>query len=198
MSQPMVGAQDLQTSDLQRGTLGSEAEASEARLQDKETPTPEAIAPAEEGSDDAPSKNASLADQPSAVVAIPTSARQKASRPSLWRRISLLGGRSGVSNATGDDRVLERLDAIEERIDASAREVAQVVGRLEERLSEVWEVEELISRLTDLERTLSEVRDRQGAIEGRFGGISRRLSFLVFVAATAGVAGLAAIALSLL
>ncbi len=132
-----------------------------------------------------------------AVVPIPASLRQGAPRASFWRRISLLGTRSGLSTATGDDRLLARLDAIETRIESSGHELVERIRQLDNHVSEVWEAEEQLARLTELEQTLSDVRDRQGSIEGRLRGIGRRLSLIAILAAMAAAAALAALALTL-
>jgi hypothetical protein len=132
-------------------------------------------------------------DEPSAVVAIPGSLHQD--RPSFWRRIRLRS-RSGLRAATGDDRMLARLDSIESRVESSERELGERIQQLDERFTEVWEVEEQLSRLTELQELLTDVRDRQAGIEGRLRGIGRRLSLVTVLAATAAVAGLLALAIS--
>jgi hypothetical protein len=132
-------------------------------------------------------------DEPSAVVAIPGSLHQD--RPSFWRRIRLRS-RSGLRAATGDDRMLARLDSIESRLESSERELGERIQHLDERFTQVWEVEEQLSRLMELQEVLTDVRDRQAGIEGRLRGIGRRLSLVSVLAATAAMAGLLALAVA--
>ena len=133
-----------------------------------------------------------------AIVPIPGSLRQDAPRPSLWRRLSLRAARSSLAAATGDDRLLARLDAIDARLESRSREIAEHVRRLDDRFSEVWEMEDQISRLTELEQTLTDVHQRQGEIDDRLRGVGRRLSLIAFLAATATAAALAALVLPLM
>jgi hypothetical protein len=132
---------------------------------------------------------------PSAVVPIPGSLRQD--KPSFWRRIRLRG-RSGLTAATGDDRMLARLDAIESRLETSEHEIGDRIQKLDERFTEVWEVEEQLSRMMELHDMLADVQERQGRIDGRLRGLQRRLSFISILAATAAAAGIVVILLSFL
>ncbi len=131
----------------------------------------------------------------SEVVTVPGTRRQEP-RPSFWQRIGLRSSR--LAAATGDDRMLARLDAIESHLDTSQEELGERIRALDERFSQVWEVEEQLSRMAELQELLSEMRDRQGRVDGRLRGIERRLSFITLLAGVAAVAGVVAVALPLL
>ncbi len=129
---------------------------------------------------------------PSAIV--PVSPLRE--ETSFWKRVRMRVG-SRVGRATGDDVVIARLDAIASRIESSEQAIGGRIRELDERLSEVWEVEEQLSRLMELREMLGEQQERQGRIDARLRSLERRLSLLIFFAAAAAVAGLAAAALAL-
>lgn len=130
---------------------------------------------------------------PSAVVPIAGSLRSEPPKKPFWKRISLRGRSEGsLSSPTDDDRILARLDAIAAQLVASEHGIGQRIDQLDEKFSEVWEVEETLSRLMELHELLTDMRDRQGRIDGRMRGLERRLSFVALLAGTAAAAGIAA------
>ena len=129
---------------------------------------------------------------PSAVIPVPGSLRHDGRKQSFWRRISLRG-RIGLAAATGDDRMIVRLDAIEARLESSEHELGERIAQLDERFTQVWEVEEQLSRLMELREMLADMQERQGRIDGRLKGLERRLSFITILAGTAAAAGVVAI-----
>lgn len=133
----------------------------------------------------------------SAVVPVAGVHRQESPRTSFWKRIRL-SRRSGVGAATGDDRLLSRLDAIDSRLESGERELRDRIRALDERFSDVWEPEEQLSRLTELREMLADIQERQGRIDSRSRALTRRLSLVTALAATAAVGSLAAAALALL
>jgi hypothetical protein len=140
-----------------------------------------------------PTRNA---EPSAAVVPIPGSLRTESPKKPFWRRISLRGttGRSegSLPSPTDDDRVLARLDAMTALLAASSQRIEQ----LDDKFTEVWEVEETLSRLMELHDRLTEMRERQGRIDGRVRGVERRLTFIAVLAGTAAVAAIAAAAAS--
>ena len=129
-----------------------------------------------------------------AVVPVPGPLRRGAPKPSFWQRISLRGGKGGLGTATSADQVLARLDSLTEKIAESDQRIEQ----LDQRFSEVWEVEEQLSLLMEFQDILADVRKQQSGLDERLQSLGRRLSLITLFAVTAAVAGLAAIALHLL
>lgn len=129
-------------------------------------------------------------EEGSAVVPLPGTLRQDA-RPSFWKRISLRGR---GAEARGD-RVLARLDVLESRLGASEASIGARIQQLDERFSEVWEVEEQLSQMNELRETLEELSTRQLQHGDQLRGLGRKLSLLSVLVAAAAVAGVAAILL---
>ena len=125
-------------------------------------------------------------EQTHAVVPLPETLRREPSRSSFWRRIAGRA-RGSLTGAAGGERLLARIDALEQSLCDSIRE-------LDLRLRQVWEVEEQLSQLMDLQATLGEVRDQQSRLETRLRGIERRLSLLLLAAAALVAAVLALLA----
>ena len=115
---------------------------------------------------------------------------RKESRPSFWRRIGLraVGGGEGAT-----DRLLARLDVIETRMTASEESLANRIQLLDERFTEVWEVEEQLSQMNELRETLEQIGARQLHEDERLRGLSRRMSLLSALIIVAVFAGLAAV-----
>jgi hypothetical protein len=134
--------------------------------------------------------------RPGAVVPVKGSLRQDPPRPSFWRRLSLraTATKSTLPGATADDRLLARLDALSNQLEATATQIRQ----LDERFAEVWEVEEQLSRLTELREMVEDMRERQGRADGRLRGMERRLSLVALLAGVAAVASLAGIVVAVL
>ncbi len=122
-------------------------------------------------------------EQTRAVVPLPETLRREQPRSSFWRRLARRA-RGSLDAAAGDDRLLARIDALEQSLRDSIRQ-------LDLRLRQVWEVEEQLSQLMDLQATVSEVRDRQSGLEARLRGIERRLSLLLLAGAALVAAVLA-------
>ena len=127
------------------------------------------------------------AESAHAVVQLPETIRGEQPRGSFWRRIAQRA-RSGLTRPVGEDRVLARIDAVE-------RSLAESIGQLDVRLSQVWEVEEQLSQLMDLQASLSDVRDRQSRLEQQARGIERRLSLLLLLCGAAFTAVVALLVL---
>jgi hypothetical protein len=134
-------------------------------------------------------------DEPShAVVPIPGSLRSEPPRTPFWKRLSLRGTIAGLASPTVSDQVLARVDALASQLAGTEQRIEQ----LDQRFSEVWEVEEQLSQLMELHEILIEIQERQTRVETRMRSLGRRLSWVTFLSGTAAVAGLAAIALALL
>jgi hypothetical protein len=138
----------------------------------------------------------SPATGPSALVTLPGVHRQEQPRTSFWQRIRL--SRRGVRSATDDDRMISRLDAIASRIEEREQDLSERIVLLDQRLNEVWEVEEQLSRLMELREMLGDIQERQGRIDSRTRTLARRLSWIAMLAAVSAVAALAAAAVALL
>ena len=140
-------------------------------------------------------------EQKHAVVPIDGLLRTEQPKPRFWRRLSLRGAKersaASLGEPTDDDRILARLDAIAAQLAASEHSLNQRVEQLDEKFSEVWEVEETLSRLIELHELLSEMREHQGQVAGRLRGLERRLTFVALVAATAALAGIVATVVAL-
>jgi hypothetical protein len=119
-----------------------------------------------------------------AMVALPGTHRVEP-RPSLWKRITM---RSGSFGESGTSRLIARLDVIEARVVAAETSLANRMQQLDERFSEVWEIEEQISQMNDLRETLAEVASRQVHLDARINGIKRRLTLLSLAIGAAAVA----------
>ena len=114
-------------------------------------------------------------EQARAVVPLPETLRREPPRSSFWRRIAGRA-RGSLTGAVGDNRLLARIDALEQSLCDSIRQ-------LDLRLRQVWEVEEQLSQLMDLQQPLGEFRDQQSRLETRLRGIERRLSLLLLAIA---------------
>jgi hypothetical protein len=123
-----------------------------------------------------------------AVVALPGTHRQEP-RPSLWRRIAM---RSSSSGDAGSERVLARLDVIEARVTAAELSLGNRIQALDDRFTEVWEVEEQLSQINDLRAALAEIAAGQQRVEDRLGGINGKLTLVSVVLGAAVLAGVAA------
>jgi hypothetical protein len=124
-----------------------------------------------------------------AVVPVPGTLRQE-KRPSFWKRISLRGG---AGREVDQERLMARLDVIESRITAAELQLGNRIQRLDDRFTEVWEVEEQLSQMNDLRATLEEIASRQLRLTEQMRSVSGRLTLipvLVVVAIGVGVAAL--------
>jgi hypothetical protein len=126
-----------------------------------------------------------------AVVALPGTHRQE--RPSLWRRIAM---RSSGGGEAANERVLARLDVIEARVTAAELSLGNRIQALDDRFTEVWEVEEQLSQINDLRAALAEIGAGQERLEKRLGGINGKLTLVAVVVGAAVVAGVAAMLVS--
>ena len=122
-----------------------------------------------------------------AVVPIPGSLRPEPPRSSFWRRIRRPAV-FGSGRSVGDERILARLDVIDSRLTATDQSIHNRIQRLDDRFTEVWEVEEQLSQLNELQEIASEVRVSQGELERSLRRITRRLSLLTLLASGALVA----------
>ena len=140
-------------------------------------------------------RSAGPAGEPSrAVVSVPGSAATQQPRLSFWQRISLRRVKHRLDEPTPDDRVLDRLDAIAERLAGTDRRIEQ----LDQRFTEVWEVEEQLSRLMELRDMLVDLRQRQALTSTRLRRLDARLLVITVFAGTAAAIGLAAIIFAVL
>lgn len=127
-----------------------------------------------------------------AVVPIPGFARQEPPRISFWRRIRRPPA-FGSTGSIGDERVLARLDVIESRLTATDQSIQNRIQRLDDRFTEVWEVEEQLSQLHELQAIASDVRASQTELQRSLRRITRRLSLLTLLAAGGLVAAVVAV-----
>ncbi len=185
-----TGEQNAGAPEAGAAAVPEEAPASET------APGPEAALGTAPLSDPAAASTAASAAESSAVVPV-SPVRHESQKTSFWQRIRLGRGRSVLDRATGDDRLIARLDSIASRIETSEEQIGDRLRQLDDHISEVWQVEEQLSRLMELRDMLTDLQERQGRIDGRLRGLARRLSLLTFLAGTAAVAGLAAIVLAL-
>lgn len=121
----------------------------------------------------------------SAVVPLPGTHHQEPRR-SFWKRINL---RPSSASGSQIERVLARLDAIESRATATELSIGNRIQALDNRFTEVWEVEEQLSQLNDLRETLEEVNARQLGLDVQLRAIDRRLKLVSVLIATAALAG---------
>jgi hypothetical protein len=124
-----------------------------------------------------------------ALIPVPGTLRTEETRTPFWRRIRLRGSRSGLDEPTASDRVLARLDAVAAQVAGAEQRVEQ----LDQRFSEVWEVEEQLSRLIELHDILLGVQKRQLQVDEHLRTVERRLVWIAIFAATAAAAGLGTI-----
>ncbi|MFP6623166.1 MAG: hypothetical protein VCC20_06790 [Myxococcota bacterium] len=129
-----------------------------------------------------------------AVVPVPGSAASEQPKRSFWQRISLRRAQRRLAESTLDDRVLARLDAIAQGLAGTDQRIEQ----LDQRFTEVWEVEEQLSRLMELREMLVDLRQRQARTNARLRRLDRRLLVITIFAGTAAAVGLAAIVLAVL
>ncbi|MFP6605360.1 MAG: hypothetical protein VCC19_02190 [Myxococcota bacterium] len=90
--------------------------------------------------------------------------------------------------------MLARLDAIAQGLAGTDQRIEQ----LDQRFTEVWEVEEQLSRLMELREMLVDLRQRQARTNARLRRLDRRLLVITIFAGTAAAVGLAAIVLAVL
>jgi hypothetical protein len=140
------------------------------------------------------------AEQKHAIVPIDGLLRSEQPKTPFWRRLSLRAIRrvdGSLAEPTDDDRILGRLDAIAAQLAASEHSLSQRIDQLDEKFTDVWEVEETLSRLIELHELLTEMRERQGGVDGRLRGLERRLSWIALLAATAAIAAIVATVVAL-
>ena len=121
------------------------------------------------------------------VVPVPGSLRHEAPRGGFWRRIALRT-RGGLASASVEDRVLARLDVLDARLTAAEQSLANRIERLDQRFTQVWEVEEQLSQLMEIQELLTEMRDREDRTFEALRRMSRRNTLLAALAAAAFVA----------
>ena len=144
--------------------------------------------PAARGEILAPESDATVGEH-NAIVPLHGTLRQD-SRPSFWKRISMR--RAGGSD-TQLERVLAGIAGVEASVAASDLALSNRIKQLDDRFTEVWEVEEQLSQLSDLRATLDEIAARQLRLGEQLGAISGRLTLVSALAVAAIGAGLASI-----
>ncbi len=129
------------------------------------------------------------------VVPLPETLQREQPRRSLWQRIALRARRNLAGGIGGEARALSRLDIIDARVAALQQTLANGIEQLDQRISQVWELEDRLTQLIELQATVGEVRDRQTRIDTRLRGIERRLSIVLLLAVAGGIAGAVALVL---
>jgi hypothetical protein len=135
------------------------------------------------------------AQQRHTVVPLPETLQREQPRRSLWQRIALRARRNLAGGIGGEARALSRLDIIDARVAALQQTLGNGIEQLDQRISQVWELEDQLTQLIELQATVGEVRDRQTRIDTRLRGIERRLSIVLLLAVAGGIAGAVALAL---
>ena len=153
----------------------------ESQVRSSSPQSPQSVEESRPAEDRAPGRDAG------AVVPIPGSLRQEAPRGSFWRRIRRPAV-FGSSGSIGDERILARLDVLESRLTATDQSIHNRIQRLDDRFTEVWEIEEQLSQLNELQQVAAEVRASQKELQLSLRRITRHLSLLTLLAAGALVA----------
>jgi hypothetical protein len=131
---------------------------------------------------------ASSATEPepgSAVVPVPGAPRHQlppdgSSRAgiSLWQRIALRG-RQGLSKTDRHEILMSRLSELERQLAETRSAVESRITKLDQRLTQVWEVEEQLSYLLEIQEILTGLREHQRELADRVASNRRTLKLLV-------------------
>ncbi len=129
-------------------------------------------------------------------------------RPSFWRRIALGGRRashaevvtpeSALANASAETSAIERriiepilqaLVSVEAKLERSHIDLMKRSDQVEQRLTQLWDIEDQLGTLGELQESLLQVSEQQRRLESTVDGQARTLRWLVgaifiFLAAT--------------
>ena len=129
--------------------------------------------------------SAAEAEPSRAVVPIPGSPRRQLplggpSRAggSFWQRITLRG-RQDPSKDDRHEILMSRLSDLESRLSESQSAIESRIAQLDQRLTQVWEVEEQLSYLLEIQEILTGLREHQRELGERVRSNRRTLNLLV-------------------
>jgi len=133
------------------------------------------------------------------LLPVPTEAEPRPEdRPSFWRRIQLKRSQQRVTLAPDPAKtaaVLERLVAIEQKLERAEKTFEMRTDQLEQSLTRLWELEEQLGQLSELQDQLSRLHDGQTELAQRMRTLGLSVLLLALLAAVA--AGAAAVAVLL-
>jgi len=129
--------------------------------------------------------SAAEAEPSRAVVPIPGSPRRQLpagtsarAGGSFWQRITLRG-RQSPSKADRHEILMSRLSELENRLSETQSAIESRISELDQRLTQVWEVEEQLSYLLEIQEILTGLRDHQRELGDRVRSNRRTLNLLV-------------------
>jgi hypothetical protein len=144
--------------------------------------------------------SATGAEPSRAVVPVPGSPRRQLppgsstrAGGSFWQRLTQRG-RQDPSQTDRHDILLSRLSELENRLSETRSAIEGRIGELDQRLTQVWEVEEQLSFLIEIQETLTGLQEHQRELRDGVRSNRRTLNLLVAALMATAVA-IAALAL---